>query len=114
MPPTAHAHSLTRIQYTPTQIIHTHTPPGKFDAHQDYLSIISNCILEYTLIVGLSDDPCEGGETVIHLTGGGAIASSAPKKLGGCLLFRKDLLHEGVAVTSGSKHILTVPVYAHY
>jgi hypothetical protein len=120
------------------------TQPGDFfKAHEDYLSLTSNVVEEYTMIVcvpppaprppaqlaGAALAPvttssgaraataqapaspgeggpgpaatCEGGETVVHLSGGQLLVSRATTVPGGALLFRKDLVHEGRPLAAG-------------
>jgi hypothetical protein len=103
---------------------------GFFKKHKDYLSLTSNSIQEYTLIVcppfstqqeqdlssssAIDDDDVVvvvGGETLIH-SNGETFTSSATTKPGGALLFRKDLEHEGAVLKSGNKRIVTVNLWA--
>ena len=48
---------------------------GYFKTHQDYLSLTSNCVEEYTLLVAVNDSAeaasAEGGHTRIHFEAGG-------------------------------------------
>lgn len=86
---------------------------GFFKKHKDFLSVTSNSITEFTLIVGLSsegDSEVVGGETLIH-SNGKTLSSSMTTTPGGGLLFRKDLEHEGDKLTAGSKRIATVNLW---
>ena len=91
---------------------------GFFKRHADFLSLTSNVVEEYTLILcvtppGLAKET-QGGETIIHINEGAtsnadAIShvSKATTTPGHFLLFRKDMDHEGALLTEGEKHILT-------
>jgi hypothetical protein len=98
---------------------------GYFKKHKDYLSLTSNSIQEYTLIVRLPSSTQQeqaietdnlsssvvGGETLSH-SNGEMFTSSATAKPGGALLFRKDLEHEGAVLKSSNKRIVTVILWA--
>ena len=88
---------------------------GFFSKHKDYLSITSNSISEFTMIVGLtgpdSSPPTVGGETLLH-SAGHTLSSTKTTTPGGGLLFRKDIEHEGAKLEAGSKRILTVNLWA--
>lgn len=79
---------------------------GFFKAHEDYLSVLSNVVEEYTLIVCMEAD-CEGGRTIFHINKYFKHISDNSIKKDHCILFRKDIQHEGEILTSGTKHILT-------
>lgn len=81
-----------------------------FKPHQDYLSLTGNLVTEYTLILCIDAD-CEGGETVLHLNRHFKHKSTATITPGHCLLFRKDICHEGALVKSGKKEILSLNVW---
>jgi len=68
-------------------------PGGFFKRHSDYLSVTSNVIEEYTLIVCVTPEgvACTGGETLIHTWPDQTFTSKATTIRGGGLLFRKDL-----------------------
>ncbi len=53
---------------------------------------------------------CEGGETVVW-SNGHPLVSKATTIPGGALLFRKDLKHEGRALTAGQKHIVMLDLW---
>lgn len=92
----------------------THIRYGKggfFKPHQDYLSFTSNIVEEYTMIICLRAD-CEGGETVLHINHFFKHTSKATTTTGHCLIFRKDLTHEGAEILSGTKEILTINLLA--
>ena len=81
-----------------------------FKAHEDYLSITSNEVEEYTMILCMSAD-CDGGETIFHVNDFFRYESKSSVRTGHCLLFRKDLKHEGAILKSGTKDILTFNVW---
>ncbi len=71
---------------------------GFFAQHEDYLSLTSNIIDEYTLLICVtppSDTPCSGGETTFCINDENTIVSKATTTRGRAVLFRKDLTHEG-------------------
>jgi hypothetical protein len=80
-----------------------------FKAHADYLSLTSNVVEEYTLLVCVTPEAAAtvGGETLISLPqrSGAAkqIISKATTTPGRALLFRKDLTHEGLLLQAGAK-----------
>uniref|UniRef100_A0A0G4G062 Uncharacterized protein n=1 Tax=Chromera velia CCMP2878 TaxID=1169474 RepID=A0A0G4G062_9ALVE len=89
---------------------------GFFQTHRDFLSVKSNLIEEYTLILCVTPPDkaqagVQGGETKIcinpttsHLCKGTTVPGSG-------VLFRKDLRHEGSLLEKGEKHILTLNVW---
>ena len=95
-----------------TQIVYSQG--GFFQRHQDFLSLVSNVIEEFTMIVCItpSDMQTEGGETAIHLSPAFKHISAASTQRGSALVFRKDLPHEGCSVRSGEKHIVTLNLWA--
>jgi len=92
---------------------------GFFKRHQDYLSLTSNAVEEYTLIMCVTPPeveaatPAVGGETLVHVNPYFTLASKATTTRGGVLLFRKDLAHEGAPLVAGEKHIVTLNVWAY-
>lgn len=82
---------------------------GFFKRHEDYLSLTTNCLEEYTMIIYLNSD-CIGGETVFHLNK--FLSHASVPEEGKVVIFRKDLEHEGNLVTSGRKEILTANLWA--
>jgi hypothetical protein len=87
-----------------------------FRAHSDYLSLTSNMIEEFTLIICViptetAQPCCNGGETKVSLNNDSFVVSKATTTPGGALLFRKDLLHEGMELTSGFKEILMLNIW---
>lgn len=82
-----------------------------FDKHSDFLSLTSNFISEFTMILCLDGD-CEGGETALHINDNFTYKSKNSKTTGSCILFRKDLTHEGCKIIKGHKKILTMNVNA--
>jgi hypothetical protein len=83
---------------------------GYFKAHEDYLSLTTNIIEEYTLIICLRGD-CIGGETILHFNDHFSYPSKATVTTDHLLLFRKDLKHEGALVQDGTKEILTMNLW---
>lgn len=81
-----------------------------FKVHEDYLSIKSNSIEEYTMIVCMDAD-CEGGETIFHINDYFKYTSKSSITPYHCLIFRKDLKHEGSLLKSGTKNILTMNIW---
>lgn len=97
-----------------TQMTHVvYEEGGFFRPHQDFLSLVSNCVQEYSLLVCVStDEGTEGGETRVEVGPGREIISRATTQPGCGLLFRKDLVHEGRPVTKGRKEIVMLDVWA--
>jgi len=83
---------------------------GFFKAHEDYLSVTSNMIDEYTLLI-CANGTCVGGETLLHLNEDFTYKSEKTITPGGCLLFRKDINHEGSCLESGTKEIVSFNVW---
>ena len=81
-----------------------------FKPHEDYLSITSNFLEEYTLIICM-DANCEGGETLFNVNNYHSYKSSSSKTRDHCLVFRKDINHEGTKIESGYKEIITVNLW---
>jgi len=84
---------------------------GFFKPHSDYLSITSNMIQEYTLLMCV-DAECKGGETVLHLNEHFSHPSKATVTPLHILLFRKDIRHEGALITKGYKEIMSLNLWA--
>jgi len=82
-----------------------------FKRHEDYLSIRSNFIEEYSLLICI-DANCVGGETIIYLNDNFKYTSKASITPGNSLMFRKDLQHEGSILESGIKEIVTLNLIA--
>ena len=92
-----------------------------FKTHQDYLSLTSNCVEEYTLLLSTNTAEqaanAEGGQTRVYFEAGGKGAASlsaaydttAPNH---ALLFRKDLDHEAELLSAGEKNILSLNLLA--
>lgn len=83
---------------------------GYFKDHEDYLSLTSNFLEEYSLLICVDAD-CVGGETILHINDFFQHPSKATITTGGCLLFRKDIIHKGSELLSGHKIILTFNVW---
>ena len=106
----------------PDNITHIkYSAGGFFKRHTDHCRGASNLIEEFTLVVNVNPDnvPCEGGSTVIHLPSGSASTFATTfdqtTQLGGGLLFRKDLEHEGLPVRPAccSRRRRAAPLHAH-
>jgi len=80
-----------------------------FNKHNDYLSLTTNIIEEYTGIMCI-DAKCKGGETIFHLNDYKHVSKSSitPKH---SIIFRKDLNHEG-NIVDGYKEIITFNLWA--
>lgn len=81
-----------------------------FEAHEDYLSITSNSLEEYTMIICMDAD-CDGGETIFYINDFFKYVSKSSVTKNHCMLFRKDLKHAGSILKSGTKNILTMNVW---
>lgn len=81
-----------------------------FDKHEDFLSIKSNLIEEYTMIYCL-DANCNGGETIFHVNEFFRYPPSSTITPENIILFRKDLCHEGSIIKEGYKKILTANIW---
>ena len=78
---------------------------GFFKTHQDYTTVTSNVMEEFTLILCI-DAKCVGGETMLHFNDKSkykSLSTTTPKHV---LLFRKDIKHEGLQIIDRYKHIL--------
>jgi hypothetical protein len=84
---------------------------GFFKKHADYLSFTSNLVEEYTMILCI-DANCKGGETKFHINPYFEYSSKASITPKNCVIFRKDLVHEGCVIQDGYKNILTVNLLA--
>eukprot|EP00299_Pterocystis_sp_00344_P013573 c6664_g1_i1.p1 GENE.c6664_g1_i1~~c6664_g1_i1.p1 ORF type:complete len:614 (+),score=118.90 c6664_g1_i1:34-1875(+) len=87
-----------------------------FARHKDYLSLTSNVIEEYTLIICVTPEEIaeqtKGGKTLLHLNRSFTHKSKATTTPGYGLLFRKDIEHESKPLKSGEKHIITMNIWA--
>jgi len=93
-----------------------YTEGGFFKSHEDYLSLTSNVIEEYTMIMCLdvdSDSPEStiGGETILHLNDHFQYPSRATTTKLHTLIFRKDIRHEGALIKRGRKEIMTLNLW---
>eukprot|EP01084_Bolivina_argentea_P264572 448185_1 len=88
---------------------------GFFKPHEDYLSITSNILEEWTMILCV-DSNCinHGGETVLYINDYFKHTSTHTITPKHCLLFRKDIKHEALIINNnnGYKHILTMNIWA--
>ena len=91
-----------------------HLHRGFFKRHRDFLSTTSNLLEEFTLLLCVTpqDDSkgVVGGDTSIHFFDGAKTFDTT--STGSGILFRKDLEHEGLELTSGQKHIITANIWA--
>jgi hypothetical protein len=91
---------------------------GFFGKHQDYLSVTSNMVQEFAMLVCITPDEHakenQGGKTVLHMKSGKQqkYVSDATTTPGSALAFRKDLEHESTVLTTGEKHILMLNLWA--
>ena len=105
-----HKNDVTFIKYT---------NGGFFEEHEDYLSVTSNILEEFTMIIcvdsNLNDDHNQyGGQTIIKINDNfehKSLSTITPKH---SLLFRKDLRHKSVKINKkdGYKHIITLNLWA--
>eukprot|EP00121_Abeoforma_whisleri_P001070 Awhi_evm1s953 len=88
---------------------------GFFHKHSDFLSLKSNFIEEYTLIICVTPEEeakdCVGGETVVSFGDNYEFESLATTTPGRALLFRKDMAHRGNEVLQGTKEICTLNLW---
>ena len=104
---------LNDFSLVPNDVTHIiYTKGGFFKSHTDYLSLFSNVVTEYTLLINVnaSGTRTGGGETRIEITPESILTSKATVTRGGGLLFRKDLSHEGLPITSGEKQVVSINV----
>jgi hypothetical protein len=104
--------SFTLLRNDATHIVYERG--GFFAAHRDFLSVTSNVIEEYTLLLCVTPPgvATKGGTTRVSVNPLFTLDSDATTTPGGALLFRKDLNHEGRPVTDGEKHILSLNLWA--
>jgi hypothetical protein len=87
---------------------------GYFKAHEDFLSLTTNVLEEWTLLVNAQrpgSNVAEGGRTKLHLHNNERFVSKATTLPGCALAFRKDLQHEGELVTKNTKEILSMNIW---
>lgn len=105
----------------PNDVMHIKYEIGDyFKPHEDFLSLRSNFIEEYSLIVCLKGNEEDrelklnnpGGKTILKINDFFTHESNASCTKGMCLLFRKDIEHSGETLYSGTKEILTFNVWA--
>lgn len=82
-----------------------------FKEHEDFLSVTSNVIQEYSMIFCL-DANCTGGETVLKINDFFTYESKSTITKGNSLIFRKDIVHSGKELYSGYKEILTFNLWS--
>mmetsp|Transcript_60230 Transcript_60230/g.111664 ORF Transcript_60230/g.111664 Transcript_60230/m.111664 type:complete len:682 (+) Transcript_60230:90-2135(+) len=88
---------------------------GFFAKHSDYLSVTSNMIEEFALLVCVT--PAEqashvsGGKTVLYL-GNSRHVSDSTTRPGCAIAFRKDVEHESTVLEAGEKHIIMANLWA--
>lgn len=85
---------------------------GYFKEHEDYLSLTSNFVDEYSLIICINGQG-KGGRTILKINDNFRYKSKATRTTGMSLLFRKDIQHEGEVLNEGEyKEILTFNVWS--
>ena len=86
---------------------------GFFNKHEDYLSLVSNSIEEYTLIMSMNEstDICVGGNTILYPNDNFKYSSNASVLPNNVLIFRKDIKHEGEIISKGTKKIMTLNLW---
>ena len=105
------SHNKFKFLLFENDVMHIKYSEGEyFKVHEDYLSLNSNIIEEYSMIVCINAD-CYGGETILHLNNNFKYSSKASVTPGSCLLFRKDIPHEGSVLKSGCKEIITLNLW---
>ena len=82
-----------------------------FKPHEDYLSLTTNMVEEYSGIMCV-DANCEGGETIFHLNKKLKHISKSSITEKNTVLFRKDIRHEGNLIKNGFKEIITFNLWA--
>jgi hypothetical protein len=82
-----------------------------FKIHEDYLSVTSNFVEEYTMILCM-DANCVGGETIFHFNDYFKYVCKETITPYHSVIFRKDIKHEGSEIISGNKDILTINLLA--
>ena len=112
---------LNSFSLVPNDVTHiVYDKGGFFRAHADFLSLTSNAVEEYTMLICVTPEPAagagvgaapRGGETRIVLGPGREVVSKATTTPGCALLFRKDLTHEGLEVLAGSKEVVSLNVW---
>ena len=85
-------------------------PGGYFGAHEDFQSLHSNGLIEYTMIIGVntSEESARtvGGETVVYPEGDDTGVQYRTQD-NVCIIFPKSLLHAGAPVVQGYKRVVT-------
>lgn len=105
------SHNKCKFLLFENDIMHIKYSEGEyFKVHEDYLSLNSNIIEEYSMIICINAD-CDGGETILHFNDYFKYQSKASVTPGSCLLFRKDIPHEGSVLKSGHKEIITLNLW---
>lgn len=91
-----------------------YAPGGYFKSHEDYLSITSNFLEEYSLIICVKGNTHnKGGKTILKLNDFFSVKATASCIPNMSLLFRKDIPHEGEVLQEGDeKEIVTFNVWA--
>ena len=91
-----------------------YTEGGFFEKHHDYISVTSNMIEEFAMLVCVTPSEqvaaTRGGKTVLHLHNDMHV-SDATTTPGCALVFRKDVEHESTVLEAGEKHIVTLNLW---
>jgi len=82
---------------------------GYFKKHRDFVNFISEQMKSYSLIISLETTEA-GGETKLYFSDDNHKIISESKTLGGCLVFRNEIFHEGCEITKGTKLILKINI----
>lgn len=78
-----------------------------FEAHNDFVTIRSNVIKNYSFLLCLEGN-CDGGETILHMKENESIVLKQTITPSSAVLFRNEVLHEGSKVNSGRKVVLKI------
>lgn len=83
---------------------------GFFKKHKDFVNCVSDQMKCYALLICLNA-PDEGGETKLHFSDDVMENISETKTLGGCLIFRNEIVHEGAEIIKGTKILLKANIW---
>lgn len=84
---------------------------GFFKPHADYVTLTSNAVEEFTLLMCLPTTECVGGATRFLLNPRFSAITDASVTPGRIVVFRKDIRHEATPVESGVKEVVTLNLY---
>jgi len=83
---------------------------GYFKKHQDFVNYVSNHLKCYACIICL-EQPAQGGETNLYISDDDVKSMKESKTMGGCLIFRNEIIHEGCKIEQGEKVILKLNLW---